>query len=148
MSEAILATQRAIDEEFGTPQREGAEADTAYTEALVAVLPSLTAAQIRMLQAHYCAPDRTMTAAQLAAAAGYTSYSGANLQYGIIGRAILEQHPLDVRKRQDGTPIFTFALADEGAPEQHADFDAAEWKWKMLPALAHALRVLGIVSDK
>lgn len=147
VNEAILAARRAIDEELGTPQREGTEADAAYTEALVAVLPCLTAAQIRMLQAHYHAPDRMITAAELAAAAGFTSYSGANLQYGIVGKAILEQHPQDVPKRQDGTPIYTFALADEGETEQHGDFDAAEWKWKMLPALAHALRALGIVSD-
>ena len=148
VDEAILAARRSIDEELGTAQREGTEADAAYTEALVSVLPGLTAGQLRMLQAHYHAPDQTITATQLAEAAGYASYRGANLQYGNIGKVILEQHPIEVRTRPDGTPIFTFALADEGGTERHGDTDAAEWKWKMLPSLAHALRALGIVSDR
>ena len=148
VDEAILAARRAIDEELGTPQHEGSEAEAAYADALAVVLPSLTAPQIRMLQAHYHAPGRTMTATELAAAAGYASYSGANLQYGMIGKAILEQHPIEVKKRQDGTPIYTFALANEGGNEQYGDTEAPEWKWKMLPALAHALRSVGVVSDK
>jgi hypothetical protein len=49
---------------------------------------------------------------------------------------------------RDGTPIYTFALADEGGSEQHGDIDAAEWKWKMLPSLPHALRALSIAPDE
>ncbi|MGF6440164.1 hypothetical protein [Paraburkholderia youngii] len=148
VNEAIVAARRAIDDEHGVPERNGTEADAAYTEALASVLPSLTAAQLRMLQFHYHAPDRTITAAQLAEAAGYASYSGANLQYGIIGKAILERHPLEVPKRPDGTPIYTFALADAGGTVRDGDMDGGEWRWRMLPSLAYALRALGIVSDK
>ncbi|MEW9584402.1 hypothetical protein [Paraburkholderia sp. DGU8] len=92
-NEAILAARRAIDEELGTPQRQGTEADVAYTAALAAVLPSLSAAQ-----------------------------------------------------GKDGTPIYTFALADEAESDQPGDIDAPERKWKMLPA--HALRALVTVSDR
>jgi hypothetical protein len=148
VGEAIVTARRAIDDELGVPLRDGAEADAAYTEALVSVLPRLTAAQLKMLQAHYHAPDRTITATQLAEAAGYASYSGANLQYGFIGKAILETYPMEVEKRRDGTPIFTFALAGAGGAERNGDMNDAEWKWRMLPALAHALLALGIVSDK
>jgi plasmid stabilization system protein ParE len=149
VEEAILAARSAIDAKLGTAQREGTQAAAAYVQALEAILPRLTEPQRRMLQAHYYAPDRTMTASQLAHAAGYASYSGANLQYGILGKAILEQHPMEVRKRFDGTPIYTFALADAPQREsaQTGDVDGAEWNWQMLPTLAHALRVLGIVAD-
>ncbi|MBU9589602.1 hypothetical protein [Burkholderia multivorans] len=148
LGEAIGAARRAIDDELGVPLRYGPEADAAYTKALASVLPRLTAAQLKMLQAHYHAPDRTITATQLAEAAGYASYSGANLQYGFIGKAMLEAYPLEVEKRRDGTPIFTFALADAGESERNGDIDDAEWKWRMLPSLAHALRALGIVCEK
>ncbi|PTQ98423.1 hypothetical protein C8K18_1075 [Paraburkholderia sp. GV068] len=148
VGEAIDAARRAIGDELGVPLRDGDEANAAYTEALASVLPRLTAAQLKMLQAHYHAVDRTITATQLAAAAGYASYSGANLQYGFIGKAILEIYPLVVDKRRDGTPIFTLALADAAGYEQSSDIDDTEWKWRMLPALAHALGALGIVSDK
>ncbi|MDR5754881.1 MULTISPECIES: hypothetical protein [Caballeronia] len=148
VKDAIAVARRAIDDELGTPRRQGTEADVGYTAALAAVLPNLSAAQVRMLQAHYHAPDRTITATQLAAAAGYASYTGANLQYGMIGKAILEQHPLKVAEKKDGTPIYTFALADEAVRDQPGDIDAPEWKWRMLPALAHALRVSGTVSNE
>jgi hypothetical protein len=148
VNEAILAARRAIDEEFGTRQRLEGDVDVAYTEALAAVLPRLTIPQLRMLQAHYHAPNRTITTEQLAEAAGYASFSGANLQYGIVGRAILERYRPEVGKRPDGTPVFTIAPGDEGRMARHGDIYAPKWTWKMLPALAYALQALGIVSDK
>ncbi|HKR38385.1 MAG TPA: hypothetical protein VJU59_01700 [Paraburkholderia sp.] len=150
IEEAILAARRAIDTELGVAQRDGGQAEQAFVQALAAILPGLTESQRRMLQAHYHAPDRTITATQLADAAGYASYSGVNLQYGFVGKALLEQHPMDIPRRGDGTPIYTFALA--GVPqagcETGEDVDGAEWRWQMLPALAYALNALGVVTDK
>lgn len=59
VNEAIEAARHAIDEELGTAQREGTEAEAAYVEALTVVLPRLTAPQLRMLQADGLAPGHT-----------------------------------------------------------------------------------------
>jgi hypothetical protein len=53
-----------------------------YVAAFSAIRPWLSAGQLAMLRAQYHAPERTLTASELAMAAGYRSYHGANLQYG------------------------------------------------------------------
>lgn len=46
---------------------------------------------MRMLQAHYHAPDRTLTATQMSKALGYPTYAAANLHYGRLGRIVGEK---------------------------------------------------------
>ncbi len=43
-----------------------------------------------MLKAHHDAPNRSITYTQLAKAAGYETYDGANAQYGALGRTLGE----------------------------------------------------------
>ena len=43
---------------------------------------------LRMLQANYHAPGRTITATQMAKTMGYSRFSAANLHYGKLGRLI------------------------------------------------------------
>lgn len=89
---------------------------------------NLTNSHVQMLRLHYHAPQRTMTAAQLARAMGYSSYPLANLQYGRPGRLVGEQlnpHP----KERLGT-LVTFQKVK------------AEWHWTMRPEVAHALEEL------
>jgi hypothetical protein len=45
----------------------------------------MTPAQREMLRFHFKAHNRTVTYSELAAAGGYDSYGGANLQYGKLG---------------------------------------------------------------
>jgi hypothetical protein len=53
----------------------------------VAVAPH----HMRMLQAQYHAPGRTLTATQMSKALGYPTYSAANLHFGKLGRLLGEQ---------------------------------------------------------
>jgi len=63
-----------------------------YKAALNAARGQLSDGHLAMLRAQYFAPERALTASQLAAAANYRSYHGANLQYGrmsVLLRTIL-----------------------------------------------------------
>ena len=95
-----------------------------------------------MLKAHYHAPDQTLTASQLANAAGYDDYSSANLHYGRVGKLLNDVLPIELHRRSDGTPVYTSALATPGdrtTDEQH-------WTWKLRPQVAFAIEQLGLAS--
>ena len=73
------------------------------------------------------APNRTLTSTRLAEAAGYSNYSAANLQYGLLGKRLWEELPTALPVGSDGNHIYTFALAKAGdmsTPE-------SEWRWQM-----------------
>lgn len=53
-----------------------------YKTSLSAVRDLINDKQVALLQAHYNAPNRTITAPQLAEAIGINSFSTINLQYG------------------------------------------------------------------
>lgn len=113
-----------------------------YIAALRAIQDKLSDGHLAMLKAHYHAPGRRMTATELALAAGYANYSAANLQYGLVGKAIYEEVPLELPKRSDGSPIYTFTLATQGDPSAEEE----HWIWEMRPELAHAIEQLGLMS--
>lgn len=146
VSDAVQKARKAIDSALGMAAREGEAGDMAYTRALEAILPELSTGQLKMLQAHYRAPERIMTATELAKAAGYSNYSGANLQYGNLGKALHEHHPVDLPVRRNGTLIYTCALADSPDLAPTATEDDSHWRWRMLPSLAFALCALGVVK--
>jgi hypothetical protein len=111
-----------------------------YLAAFNSIRDRLSDGQRAMLKAHYNAPDRTLTATELATAAGYESYSAANLQYGFVGKWLHEELLCPLPKRDDGTKIYTFALAtglDDGKVE-------VEWRWVLKPEVATALQQLGL----
>ncbi|SAL07827.1 hypothetical protein AWB81_08327 [Caballeronia arationis] len=147
VSAAMQNARRAVDAEAGTAVGDGDVGAQAYARALQAILPKLSAGQIQMLQAHYRAPDRVMSASELAQAAGYANFSAANLQYGNLGKALHEHHPVVLPERGDGTPIYTFALADGMDRDIRPTEEDSHWRWRMLPSLAFALRAVGLVSD-
>ena len=110
------------------------------TDALRAILPSLSDRQLAMLKAHYRAKDRCLTATDLAKAAGYANYSAVNLQYGNVGRLMWEAVPRKLPVGADGEPIYTFALAEAG----DRDSPEHEWVWRMRPEVAAAIKELGL----
>lgn len=112
----------------------------AYIQAFKTILKSLSDGHMAMLKAHYEAIERTVTATELAAAAHYRNYSAANLQYGIVGKALFDELPIHLPTRNNGTPIYTFSLAEAG--ERNGDED--HWRWKMRPQVAKALEYLGL----
>ncbi|MFH1024613.1 MAG: HNH endonuclease [Planctomycetota bacterium] len=89
---------------------------------------------LRMLQAHYHAPDRTLTATQMAKTMGYDGFGVANLHYGKLGRVVgttLGWNPLPT--------ILVGVLAEFKKPQR-------EWHWIMRPTVVGALEQLGWVK--
>lgn len=111
-----------------------------YVSAFRNILKDLSDGQLAMLRANYRAPNYRITATKLAEAAGYTSYSAANLQYGNAGKALYEKYPLDIPRRADGSLIYTFMFATAGDKEA----DEKEWVWEMRPEVVSAVEALGL----
>ena len=106
-----------------------------YAEALGAV--NVNEWEVLMLKAHAAAPERQLTATEIARAAGYADYSAANMHYGKLARRVAEHLELTVPAREDGTPVWTCALAAEGTPNLEAG--APEFVWRMHEEVAAAL---------
>lgn len=96
----------------------------------------ITPHHLRMLQAHYYAPDRTLTATQMARAVGYSGFTVANLHYGKLGRMVgiaLGWTPLPT--------TLVGVVSEFKKPER-------EWHWVMRPAVVAALEQLGWVQEE
>lgn len=93
----------------------------------------LTESHIQMMRIHYYAPERTITATQLARAVGFNGYPVANSQYGRLGRLVGEQLDYNPMQERLGT-LITF------------DKRWGEWHWIMRPQVAQALESLGWVE--
>jgi hypothetical protein len=80
----LVDLKHFIDESIvSTAEEAGAKPNgVRLEEGLRANLEALSDGQVAMLKAHFRAPDQTITATELAKAAGYARYSAANLQYG------------------------------------------------------------------
>lgn len=91
---------------------------------------------LRMLQAHYHAPNKMLTATQMSKIMGYQNFNAANLHYGKLGKIIgnnLGWSPL---------PVTTLhVLAEFEKPER-------EWFWIMRPEVAEALEKLGWIDSE
>ena len=108
-----------------------------YRRALEAIDPSLTPGHRAMLRAHYNAPCRDLTAAQLAAAAEYIDYREANLQYAAIGKKIADYLDVDPPAHRSGGEPFCTAMIADGYWTQGDEDD--NWHWIMLPQVVAAL---------
>lgn len=96
-------------------------------------LQGVTDTQLQLLRLHYLAPQRTITATQMARRAGYDHFSVANSQYGRLGRLIGEQLDYNPMQQKLGT-LVTF------------DKRQGEWHWLMRPEVAESLERLGWVE--
>lgn len=112
--------------------------------ALNRIWLKLSAGQKAMLLAHHKAPAQRLTATQLAEAAGYASYSAANLQYGLLGAMVFAEMPEELPSRADGTPIMTCAIAAGDASDDGAE---DQWVWKMRPHIHEALQIICQTSN-
>lgn len=130
-----------IDEkarERGTDVPTAAEARDAFR----AINEHLSDNQRKMLAAHLNAPDHIITATQLANAAGYKGYHGANLQYGFVGAMLVFEMPEVLPTRPDGSRIATCAIASS---EDYRQSKEEQWLWKMRPHIVEGLRASRIV---
>jgi hypothetical protein len=104
----------------------------AYKAALSLLEGGMPPRHRLMLEAHYRAPKRTVTARSLAANVGYSNYNAVNLQYGTLARKICDI--LGQRLRYHVLILAEFAVPETG-------FDR-ELLWIMRPELAQALEEL------
>jgi hypothetical protein len=105
-----------------------------YRAAFEKIHDQLTDKQHGMLRAHYLAPDRKITARQLAEAVHYQKYSAVNLHYGKIGALLCEllgQEPDSER---------LYVLLHFIRPHTEGN---DEWVWRMRKPAAQALQELG-----
>lgn len=112
-----------------------------FVDALNRVDAAATDAQRKMLRALYEAPNQTLTASQIATAAGYTRYMTVNERFGKFARMIAEDLGYEPATRADGTPMWTTTIAIEGEPDENAG--VADWRWKLRPQVKEAVDRLG-----
>lgn len=87
------------------------------------------------LQAHYDAPGRALTMTNLADAANYKAYNGANLRYGVLAERI--------GKRMGFVNPSITLLADLIEPP---DVSNRHWILVLHPSFAAALKIVGWVT--
>ena len=105
-----------------------------YVIALRVCQNQMTDAQKQMLRVQYAAPDRTVTSQELAAAIGWRSHSPVNLWYGDLGKIVGQELGYSPKAHR-----FWFEVLSE-----EIKFPT-RIQWRMHPALAEALRTLGMV---
>lgn len=94
-----------------------------------------------MLAAHFRAPDRRITATDLANAAGYATYGAANLQYGIFAHRLCDALGFTPPTGNSGNPTFTCVLATpRKLPHQ-------DWEWTMHSVVADAIEKTNVFGD-
>lgn len=109
--------------------------------ALRRVLTTATDNQRAMLKAHFQAPDRTLTASQLAEVVSYKSYGGANAQYGGLGLKLQAELPSEMPRDTRGKVVATGSIA---SLEDQRSSREEEWRWTMHP---HVAAALGTIED-
>lgn len=142
LSEIITAQKDHVDRVFvdRANARTASPAAVEYVRAFQNILEGLPDSYIKMLKAHYRAPNRTITSTQLADACDFHNYNAAVLHYGTLGSKLYEQLPMNLPTHKDGSPVYTFMLATEGDSGQAG----SEWEWKMRPEVADAIAQLGL----
>ncbi len=113
--------------------RSGADA---YERALRALSGRLTDKQRDMLRFHFSAPRREVTPREMAQHVGYATLGAANLQYGLLAKALCLELGWE--------PAFK---VEAFAEVQRDPRRGGELVWRMRPELAQALKRLGWVSD-
>ncbi|MEQ8694603.1 MAG: hypothetical protein RIC85_04690 [Gammaproteobacteria bacterium] len=145
--EAVLSNLKsAVDaewriEEMGSPIAYPSQEE--YEKALLNIIDNVPETYLLMLKAHFRAPDRILTARQLARAASYKDWQSANLHYGTLARRVGEAMLFQPRPRKSGEPIWTLVLAKG----DDSDPDSEEFRWEMRDELAQALKITGIVQN-
>jgi len=104
-----------------------------YIGAFSVIRGDIHDGQFAMLKAHHNAPDRAITATQLAKAASYDHWSSANLHYGLLGQMLCDE--LNLKPH-----LATHAIATE----KENGTDKGEWLWIMRPEVAEAVEYLGL----
>ena len=137
----VIERQLAAQDETRLAARQGGvpTADE-YGDAFAVLGQKVRKHHWKMLLAHFGAPSATVTAAELAEAAGYPRYQAANLHYGALGRMVAEQLAFEPPVEVDGTRNWIATLADG---RTNRSDDPAEWRWTLREEVADFLRTRG-----
>ncbi|RFP59640.1 MAG: HNH endonuclease [Limnothrix sp. CACIAM 69d] len=98
-------------------------------------IDNFNANHLQILQIHYQADEKTITAKQLAQAMGYSHHATANMMYGRLASLIGEKLNYNPEPEKLGT-LVTFEKRKE------------EWHWILRPEVSAALESLGWVIKK
>lgn len=109
-----------------------------YAEALASL--SMSEGQRKMLMRHYNIHNRTVTYTELAEAAGYETYSAANLHYGKLGAALGEKLGMRFVPLNDDDPDTPFYSSAIGTSKK---YECCEYMLIMHHELAKAIEALG-----
>lgn len=119
-----------------------------YKQAFIAISSQLTDSHKRMLKAHYHAPGQIITVTELAEAAGYEHFGGANLQYARIAELVANYLNYSPRQHDDsGKPFWSLMLASGywKTLEDSEITSQREWQWQLREQVSQALEDLGWV---
>lgn len=94
--------------------------------------------ELAMLRAHCRADDHTITATELAVAAGYKDYSSANLYYGKFARRLSDALGIEPSKRRSGSIAWWRVLA-YGRTDQEV---GEHFEWTMRPEFVETLQAM------
>jgi len=110
-----------------------------YVEAFLSSRSEISDKQLEVLRAQYAAPDKTVTASELADAVGYDHFLPANSLYGSIGHLLADELG---RKPKRQTEQFKHWWSVLSTGESGRD----GFEWTMRLQVAEALEKLGLVE--
>lgn len=113
-----------------------------FTDAFSRLGPKIGKHHWLMLRALLAAPDRTLTVAQIAAAAGYTRFRSANESFGKLARMVAEDLGHNPECRSDGSPMWMLILATDANPTPRNE--DGDWRWKMRMQVADCLVTMNL----
>lgn len=112
-----------------------------YVRVLPEVCAGAPLGHLAMFEAHYRAPDRKITATELAAAVPYASYAAANLQYGLFAKELCRLMQFEPPIGNSGNPTFTYVLA------RSTKLPNSDWEWSMHPIVTQAIELSGLFGS-
>jgi putative restriction endonuclease len=120
-----------VDDSYATPEIDALTA-TDYATALRAI--QLYQHDRELLVTNYHAPDRTITATQMARALGFSSHGGANLHYGTLSKRVGTHLGVPI---PDDAALWVLVTME---------WPEGEYEWTLRPQVAGALEHLGWVQ--
>jgi 5-methylcytosine-specific restriction enzyme A len=112
-------------------------------EDYITALSSLNIAphHLKMLQAHYAAPERTLTALQMSKAMGYHNHHAANLHYGKLARLVGDALGWNPSTEEAQGADAVYILAEFRNPGKN-------WLWIMRSEVSQAIENLGWANEQ
>jgi len=116
--------------------------EVALTQLLETTPSRKTGNGLAMLKAHYHCPGQTISAVQLANAAGYDNYSTGNEHYGWFAHKLADLMGHVPARNPDGVLRWTYTLCTASPQNDHQ----GHFQWVLRPEVACALENLGLVQ--